>query len=114
MNGLSSHPSSLKPVSATYRDGLEQGPYERAPRPYGPYVGCSFPQTARRTSSFQRSTPGQWGNEMRHDAPIWKMYVEEATRHDEGMLRGWNGSIDTLLIFVRMTSSPRVALLTIV
>lgn len=47
-----------------------------------------------------RKVPEAFECEMGDDAPIWKLYTEQATQHDEPMLRAWNSSIDTLLIFV--------------
>lgn len=42
-----------------------------------------------------------FGEEMGRDARIWKVYANQAPKQDEEMLRAWNQSLDTLLIFVR-------------
>ena len=36
---------------------------------------------------------------------VWKMYVNEATIHDNTMLDALNRSMDILLVFVRITLS---------
>lgn len=43
---------------------------------------------------------------MAENAAIWRIYEKEATNFDEHQIKAWNGSLDTLLIFVSGTSSP--------
>lgn len=38
---------------------------------------------------------------MADDARVWRVYSKAARKHDKEMLDQWNGTLDTLLIFVR-------------
>ncbi|EJD47801.1 hypothetical protein AURDEDRAFT_62010, partial [Auricularia subglabra TFB-10046 SS5] len=46
---------------------------------------------------------------MADSARIWKIYVDEASRYDGTMLKDWNSSIDTLLIFAGLFSAVSTA-----
>lgn len=41
------------------------------------------------------------GQELDDNAPVWKAYQDEATKHDQTMIDGWSGDMDILLVFVR-------------
>jgi len=36
---------------------------------------------------------------------LWSVYIGEAQRYDEDLLRGWKEDMDGLLLFVRITFS---------
>ena len=44
--------------------------------------------------------PDEPGKELDDDARIWSVYAKRAEEMDTEMLREWNGTLDTLLIFV--------------
>ncbi|KZV87623.1 hypothetical protein EXIGLDRAFT_620449, partial [Exidia glandulosa HHB12029] len=46
---------------------------------------------------------------MQRDARIWKIYSDLAPKQDEDMLRAWNQSLDTLLIFAGLFSAVSTA-----
>ncbi|KZW01860.1 hypothetical protein EXIGLDRAFT_638055, partial [Exidia glandulosa HHB12029] len=49
--------------------------------------------------------PKLFGSEMERHAPIWKLYKKAAAHRDSRILRTWNSSIDTLLIFAALFSA---------
>ena len=51
----------------------------------------------------------RFGEELAEGARIWTMYAAEARKYDDGMLKEWNSSIDTLLIFVCRSAPPAVS-----
>ena len=53
-------------------------------------------------TEFKRKFPPdtQLGQELAENARVWKVYREEAIQHDDGVLSGWNNTIDILLTFV--------------
>ena len=40
------------------------------------------------------------GSELSQNARVWKIYYDEATEFDEGMIKEYKESIDVLLVFV--------------
>jgi Family of unknown function (DUF6535) len=53
------------------------------------------------------------GQELDDNAPVWKAYQNEATKHDKTMIDGWSGDMDVLLVFVseHHSASGQVSLL---
>ncbi|KAF8606959.1 hypothetical protein BDV93DRAFT_436620, partial [Ceratobasidium sp. AG-I] len=50
------------------------------------------------------------GEELAHDATIWRLYLEEAGEHDQEFVKSQHGSLDMLLLFVRRLYSLSAAL----
>ncbi|KZV89150.1 hypothetical protein EXIGLDRAFT_678211, partial [Exidia glandulosa HHB12029] len=46
---------------------------------------------------------------MAAEAKIWKVYAREAKKYDDDMIRAWNASLDTLLIFAGLFSAVSTA-----
>lgn len=40
------------------------------------------------------------GEELAHDATIWKLYLEEAEEYDQELVKTQHASLDMLLLFV--------------
>jgi hypothetical protein len=38
--------------------------------------------------------------ELTEDARVWRVYNDEADRHEAEMVEGWRSTLDTLLVFV--------------
>ncbi|KAF8601220.1 hypothetical protein BDV93DRAFT_446284, partial [Ceratobasidium sp. AG-I] len=45
------------------------------------------------------------GEELAHDATIWKLYLEEAEEHDQELVKSRHGSLDMLLLFAALFSA---------
>ena len=44
--------------------------------------------------------PDPLGDEIKENARVWKVYLDEAESYDDEMLRGFRDTIDSLLVFV--------------
>ncbi|KAF8607216.1 hypothetical protein BDV93DRAFT_303848 [Ceratobasidium sp. AG-I] len=51
------------------------------------------------------------GEELAHDATIWKLYLEEAEEHDQELVKSRHGSLDMLLLFAALFSAILTAFL---
>ncbi|KZV90725.1 hypothetical protein EXIGLDRAFT_616544, partial [Exidia glandulosa HHB12029] len=51
----------------------------------------------------------QLGQELADNARVWKVYRDEAIQHDDGLLKGWNNTIDILLTFAGLFSAAVTA-----
>ncbi|KAG8793901.1 hypothetical protein FRC12_001203 [Ceratobasidium sp. 428] len=50
------------------------------------------------------------GAELDKDAQVWEVYVDETDRSDRELVKGWNDSLDVLLIFAALFSAITTAL----
>ena len=39
-------------------------------------------------------------DQIEKDDPLWKIYIDETTLFDKGMIEEWNKIIDVILVFV--------------
>ncbi|KZV80825.1 hypothetical protein EXIGLDRAFT_845219 [Exidia glandulosa HHB12029] len=62
-------------------------------------------------TDFKRKYPpdAQLGEELAENARVWKVYRDEAIQHDDGLLAGWNNTIDILLTFAGLFSAAVTA-----
>jgi hypothetical protein len=51
---------------------------------------------------YQIYPEDEYNEEMENNARVWRVYNDEADRIDAEMVAGWRGTLDTLLIFVRI------------
>lgn len=68
---------------------------------------CSFlslrPTNIRLDEEWNRKyPPDKIGEEMTDNARVWKVYADEAVKFDQDRLTQWNGTLDVLLLFVRL------------
>jgi hypothetical protein len=57
----------------------------------------------RRPEAYEQMATDKPGQELSHDAAIWKLYLEEADEHDQELVKGRDASLDMLLLFVRFS-----------
>ncbi|KZV89312.1 hypothetical protein EXIGLDRAFT_838617 [Exidia glandulosa HHB12029] len=62
-------------------------------------------------TDFKRKYPAdmELGQELADNARVWKVYRDEAMQHDDGLLDGWNNTIDILLTFAGLFSAAVTA-----
>lgn len=48
----------------------------------------------------ERYAPDPINDEIKENARVWKVYLDEADSYDDEMLRGFKDTIDSLLVFV--------------
>ncbi|KZV90737.1 hypothetical protein EXIGLDRAFT_837619 [Exidia glandulosa HHB12029] len=62
-------------------------------------------------TDFKRKYPpdAELGQELAENARVWKVYRDEAIQHDDGVLAGWNNTIDILLTFAGLFSAAVTA-----
>ncbi|KZV90718.1 hypothetical protein EXIGLDRAFT_648927, partial [Exidia glandulosa HHB12029] len=62
-------------------------------------------------TDFKRKYPAdmELGQELADNARVWKVYRDEAIQHDDGLLDGWNNTIDILLTFAGLFSAAVTA-----
>ncbi|KAG9109430.1 hypothetical protein FRC07_008323, partial [Ceratobasidium sp. 392] len=70
-----------------------------------------FPFDFRRPEAYERMAADKPGEEMAHDATIWKLYLEEAEEHDQELVKGRQASLDMLLLFAALFSAILTAFL---
>ncbi|KAG9086717.1 hypothetical protein FS749_003431 [Ceratobasidium sp. UAMH 11750] len=70
-----------------------------------------FPFDFRRPEAYERMAADKPGEEMAHDATIWKLYLEEAVEHDQELVKGRQSSLDMLLLFAALFSAILTAFL---
>ncbi|KAG9077327.1 hypothetical protein FRC06_008979, partial [Ceratobasidium sp. 370] len=81
------------------------------PRPDARFPNFPFPLDFRRPEAYERMAADKPGEEMAHDATIWKLYLEEAEEHDQELVRGRQASLDMLLLFAALFSAILTAFL---
>ncbi|KAG8710806.1 hypothetical protein FRC08_016688 [Ceratobasidium sp. 394] len=85
------------------KDGEKQGPSDNLKdyvHPGNP-PGLDF----RRPEAYERMATDKLGQELAHDAAIWKLYLEEADEHDQELVKGRHASLDMLLLFAALFSA---------
>ncbi|KAG8733768.1 hypothetical protein FRC10_012147 [Ceratobasidium sp. 414] len=65
----------------------------------------------KRSEAFERMATDKLGQELAHDATIWKLYLEEADDHDQELVKGRHASLDMLLLFAALFSAILTAFL---
>ncbi|KAG8708428.1 hypothetical protein FRC08_018908 [Ceratobasidium sp. 394] len=65
----------------------------------------------RRPEAYERMATDKLGQELAHDAAIWKLYLEEAEEHDQELVKGRHASLDMLLLFAALFSAILTAFL---
>ncbi|KAG8763127.1 hypothetical protein FRC12_008696 [Ceratobasidium sp. 428] len=65
----------------------------------------------RRPEAYERMAGDKLGQELAHDATIWKLYLEEANEHDQELVNGRHASLDMLLLFAALFSAILTAFL---
>ncbi|KAG8770952.1 hypothetical protein FRC12_003951 [Ceratobasidium sp. 428] len=65
----------------------------------------------RRPEAYERMAADKIGQELAHDATIWKLYLEEADEHDQELVKGRHASLDMLLLFAALFSAILTAFL---
>ncbi|KIK56857.1 hypothetical protein GYMLUDRAFT_775099 [Collybiopsis luxurians FD-317 M1] len=57
--------------------------------------------TGTRTYNYsEKYAPDPLGQEIKENARVWKVYLDEAESYDDEMLKGFKDTIDSLLIFL--------------
>ncbi|KZV80822.1 hypothetical protein EXIGLDRAFT_659114, partial [Exidia glandulosa HHB12029] len=77
-----------------------------------PAVGATVKlRTEEPDTDFKRKYPpdAELGQELAENARVWKVYRDEAIQHDDGVLAGWNNTIDILLTFAGLFSAAVTA-----
>ncbi|KAK7461058.1 hypothetical protein VKT23_008987 [Stygiomarasmius scandens] len=99
-----------------------QGEHARSPQPdanrsarkaekktQGPLPGMTEYQSTysgNRDHDYEKKyPPDPIGGEVSDDARVWKVYLDEAERYDDEMLKGFQATIDTLLVFAALFSA---------
>ena len=72
--------------------------YTRGRRASPGDASATRPVNARRPRAHLPSD--RFGDELAPDAPIWKMYLEEAQVQDRELVEGHKQNLDSLLLFV--------------
>ncbi|QRV96751.1 alanyl-tRNA synthetase [Ceratobasidium sp. AG-Ba] len=67
--------------------------------------------TAVRPKPIDRLAADKPGEELAPDAGIWQLYVEEATEHDNDLVKEKNGNLDVMLLFAALFSAILTAFL---
>lgn len=49
----------------------------------------------------EKYAPDPLNDEIKENARVWRVYLDEAESYDDEMLRGFKDTIDSLLVFVR-------------
>ncbi|KAG8737066.1 hypothetical protein FRC12_017276 [Ceratobasidium sp. 428] len=91
-------------------DGSEEAKPDKA-RPNARFPSLPFPFDFRRPEAYERMAADKPGEEMAHDATIWKLYLEEAEEHDQELVKGRQSSLDMLLLFAALFSAILTAFL---
>ncbi|KAG8764527.1 hypothetical protein FRC12_008047 [Ceratobasidium sp. 428] len=65
----------------------------------------------RRPEAYERMEADKLGQELAHDATIWRLYLEEADEHDQELVKGRHASLDMLLLFAALFSAILTAFL---
>ncbi|KAJ3818668.1 hypothetical protein F5880DRAFT_1510780, partial [Lentinula raphanica] len=89
------------PSPAHADQGQFQGQYYSGPKsrniipPYHP----SFARNGRSYDYEEKYDPDPLGDEIKENARVWKVYLDEAESHDFEMITGFRDTIDALLVF---------------
>ncbi|KAJ3818373.1 hypothetical protein F5880DRAFT_1511005 [Lentinula raphanica] len=100
-------PASAHRAYATAHQGQFQeyntsGPRTRYMIP--PY-NSSFARGGRSYDYEEKYDPDPLGDEMKENARVWKVYLDEAESHDFEMMTGFRDTIDALLVFAALFSA---------
>ena len=52
----------------------------------------------------EKYAPDPLGDEIKENARVWKVYLDESESYDDEMLQGFRDTIDSLLVFVSIVS----------
>ncbi|KZV97514.1 hypothetical protein EXIGLDRAFT_747026 [Exidia glandulosa HHB12029] len=74
-----------------------------------PGYTASYPPEELKTEFQRKYPPDPFGEEMAASARVWKVFKDEATKHDKTLLDGWNKTLDILLIFAGLFSAVATA-----
>ncbi|KAG9093324.1 hypothetical protein FRC06_011566, partial [Ceratobasidium sp. 370] len=94
------HPLTRPDQSGDKKTSDEKpGPTEPIP------PGNQFFPDFRRPEAYERMATDKPGEELAHDAALWKLYLEEADEHDQELVKGRHASLDMLLLFAALFSA---------
>ncbi|KAJ3837115.1 hypothetical protein F5878DRAFT_230418, partial [Lentinula raphanica] len=95
------------PASAHTDQGQFQEHYISGPRTRYmiPPYHSSFTKSGRSYDYEEKYDPDPLGDEMKENARVWKVYLDEAESHDLEMITGFRDTIDALLVFAALFSA---------
>ncbi|KAJ3767596.1 hypothetical protein FB446DRAFT_819856, partial [Lentinula raphanica] len=98
------------PSTARVDQGQSQGHYNSdtgasKSRYIIPPYHSSFPRSGRSYDYEEKYDPDPLGDEIKENARVWKVYLDEAETHDFEMIKGFRDTIDALLVFAALFSA---------